>query len=54
MLLWLLMGRAAEVENKGLSVWPDNAIWIVQYTLTNSLSLSGTVVTLHPPTLVNG
>ena len=26
MLLWLLMGSLAEVENKGLSVWPDNTI----------------------------
>ena len=24
MLLWLLMGSPAEVENKGFSGWPDN------------------------------
>ena len=35
MLLWLLMGSPTEVENKGLSAWPDNKICIVWYTLTN-------------------
>ena len=29
MLLWLLVGSPAEVENKGLSVCPGNTIWIV-------------------------
>ena len=29
MLLWFLMGSPAKVENKGLSAWPDNTIWIV-------------------------
>ena len=26
MLLWLLIGNPAEVENKGFSVWPDNTV----------------------------
>ena len=29
MLLWLLVGSHAEVENKGLIVCPGNTIWIV-------------------------
>ena len=29
MLLWLLMGNPAEVENAGLSALLDNTIWIV-------------------------
>ena len=29
MLLWLLMGSPAKVENIGLSAWPDNTIWVV-------------------------
>ena len=53
-MLWLPMGRPADVENIGLSAWPDNTIWVVWYTLTKGFSLSGTEVTLHSPASVTG